>query len=157
VSLILLFRVLLATIWDMGHCPCPQCKILKVNFSNLGLVGDTHARHTEIHTYASDIILQARNFIYQLGEPVSSIAVERLLQAQSLVPTEVRFSSRAGVVACLHIIERICKKTWSIWFPYFFNARGVSHARIRTGCLESGVHTSPSYLKCCSSWENVDK
>jgi hypothetical protein len=55
----------------------------------MGLVRDLRARITKARTYLSDKIARARDFIYKLGKPITGAAVERLLKAQSLIPTIV--------------------------------------------------------------------
>jgi hypothetical protein len=58
----------------------------------MGLVRDLRVRLTKARTYLGDKILRARDFIYKLGKPIGGAAIERLLYAQSLVPTVVCIS-----------------------------------------------------------------
>jgi hypothetical protein len=82
-------RVRIATIRDKGLCPCPRCLVPKTLFDRVGYIRDLQNRLTTARTYARDLVLRARSFIYNLGYGVSSAAVEHLLQAHSLVPTLV--------------------------------------------------------------------
>jgi hypothetical protein len=86
-------RVRIATIRDKGDCPCPRCLVLRVNCGNIGMVGDTRTRTSTVRSYARESILRAWDFIYRLGYGVGSAAVERVLKAQSLVPTLVSTNS----------------------------------------------------------------
>jgi hypothetical protein len=56
----------------------------------MGLILDLRARIKHARQYAIHLIQRAREFIYNLGKPIAGTAVERVLQAQSLVPTVVR-------------------------------------------------------------------
>ena len=89
VFLNLLIRVLLATIRDKGHCPCPRCLVLKTEIPKIGQKVDRRNRLSRGRTYLRDVIKTARHFIYNLGRNVKGAAVERLLEAQSWVPTFV--------------------------------------------------------------------
>jgi hypothetical protein len=82
-------RVLLATIRDKGHCPCPRCLVLKTDIPKVGQKLDCRSRLSKARTYLRDTIQTARKFIYNLGLNVKGAAVERLLEAQSWVPTFV--------------------------------------------------------------------
>ncbi|KAH8981633.1 hypothetical protein EDB92DRAFT_176878 [Lactarius akahatsu] len=67
-------KVLIATIRDMGGCPCPRCTIKKEDFYALGTT-------------------EARDNIYRKGYTLQSEpGVERLLKGDSLVPTLNTFS-----------------------------------------------------------------
>jgi len=87
-------KVLIATIRDMGRCPCPRCTIKKEDFGALGTTIDaksrqTNQRHDDEHFRAT--VQEARNNIYQGGYALGSEpGVEILLREQSLVPTLVR-------------------------------------------------------------------
>ena len=83
------FRVLLATIRDKGHCPCPRCIIPKSNFSQVGWWNDIKARVSQARTYMQNKIVAARDAIYRRGAPIKGAVVERLLKDCSLVPTLV--------------------------------------------------------------------
>jgi hypothetical protein len=87
-----LCRVLLATIRNRGACPCPRCKTLFSDIYKLGFISDMNSRISKARVYAMQTIIHARRFIYSLGLPVAGAAVNRLLQAESLVPTVVCLS-----------------------------------------------------------------
>jgi hypothetical protein len=55
----------------------------------MGLISDLRARVTHARRYVAHLTTQARQFIYNLGKPITGVAVERLLKAKSLVPTVV--------------------------------------------------------------------
>lgn len=86
-------RVLLASIRKNGGCPCPRCLIPKARIQNLGMVRDRQQRSTlqrlddQGRQYK---IEKARHLIYERNYAVDSSAVNKLLKAESLVPTSVR-------------------------------------------------------------------
>ncbi|KAL1939913.1 hypothetical protein VTO73DRAFT_9613 [Trametes versicolor] len=72
-------KVLLATVRDMGNCPCPRCLVLK---SDIHLV----ARQADVNA--------ARALIYNKGKGITSVPVERYLKETSQVPVINAFSER---------------------------------------------------------------
>ena len=76
-------RVLLASVRDKGHRPCPCCKITKAQVADIRTHNDTRRRlkhshqdnHAQRHKIAS-----ARSFIYKKGLGITSKAVEALLK-----------------------------------------------------------------------------
>ncbi|KAG8933829.1 hypothetical protein FRC01_006874 [Tulasnella sp. 417] len=93
-------KVLLATIRNLGDCPCPRCLIRKRDIYKIGTTADQEHRKSRART--DDEARQrrvdlARGFVY--GEqrvPVNSVAVENLLKERSEVPTRNAFSNRLG-------------------------------------------------------------
>lgn len=92
------FRVILASIRNLGDCPCPRCLVPISLAHNFGTSEDIQQR---IDTARVDDqsrqkkISKARKLIYgkfggkkNTNYGVNSAAVERLLKEQSLVPTE---------------------------------------------------------------------
>ncbi len=88
-------RVLLSSIRNMGGCPCPRCLIPK---GSTHLVGTEHDRNERKNlARVNDLeyrknISDARKEIYQNKRVVDGVTVQRLLKAESLVPTEVLIS-----------------------------------------------------------------
>jgi hypothetical protein len=86
-------RVLIATVRDMGACPCPRCLVRKPDLYLLGTYQDQQLRHD--HARHDDdafrrAIRHARNLIYNKGYVVNSNSYEfETLNKMSLVPTEV--------------------------------------------------------------------
>ncbi|KAI0309335.1 hypothetical protein OF83DRAFT_1072198, partial [Amylostereum chailletii] len=92
-------RVKLATVRDKGRCPCPRCGVLMENTQQLGTVADMNFRRTHQRVDGParwNAVWKARRLIYEDGHGVNSVAVERLLQGRSWVPTENAFSSALG-------------------------------------------------------------
>ena len=83
-------RVLIATIHDKGLYPCPRCLIPKSSFHRLGFLSDLKWWLSCARTYLWEMICAARHKIYELGNPIKGMAVERILKDKSLVPTLVR-------------------------------------------------------------------
>jgi hypothetical protein len=85
-------RILIASIRNLGLCPCPRCLIPLNRVHNLGMVRDMNQRKTlarvdDIHRQSK--ITAARRVIYEKHYQVDSTAVENLLQEESWVPNEV--------------------------------------------------------------------
>ena len=86
-------RALIATIHDMGQCPCPWCTIKKEGFSALSTTND--AENHQINWRCNNdnfwvTVQKVRDNIYQDGYAISSgPGVEWLLKEESLVPTLV--------------------------------------------------------------------
>jgi len=86
------FRVLIATIKDMGSCPCPRCLIPKTSFGLLGLFRDMRDRLASLRIYCLPRVTKAREFIYRWGNTVDGSKVQATLGEGSWVPTVVRVS-----------------------------------------------------------------
>jgi hypothetical protein len=84
-----IFRVLIATIKDMGMCPCPRCLTPKSSFGLLGLATDMLNRVNNLRKYALTSVLKAREFIYQSGNTVDGAKVDNALGEGSWVPVLV--------------------------------------------------------------------
>lgn len=92
-------RILLASIRNLGGCPCPRCTI---PLSNVHLVGTKRDRNNRVKLARVDdrrhrnLVSQARRAIYQHNFAVDSAPVERMLKPNSFVPASVRHSSEIG-------------------------------------------------------------
>ena len=86
-------RVLLATIHNLGKCPCPCCEMPRESIPELGTRNDAarrrNLRRQDGHALSHKVKI-ARKAIYESGKGVKSAAVENLLSFGSYVPTEVR-------------------------------------------------------------------
>jgi hypothetical protein len=85
-------RILIASIRNLGNCPCPRCLIPLNRVHNLGMARDITQRATMTRVDDSQrrsIVFAARRIIYELNLQVNSTAVENLLREISLVPTVV--------------------------------------------------------------------
>ncbi|KAG8932511.1 hypothetical protein FRC01_013537 [Tulasnella sp. 417] len=88
-------KVLLATIRDLGKCPCPRCLIKKDKIAALGAQSDCEVRtqsQREDTRSRREKVQKAQDLI-AAGQGVTSTAVENLLADESLVPTENAFST----------------------------------------------------------------
>ncbi|KAF8965639.1 hypothetical protein BDZ97DRAFT_2057933 [Flammula alnicola] len=86
-----------ATIRDMGQCPCPRCKVKKDQISAVGSSSDMSIRKLTARKDDEDRrerVRAARSLIYDKGYVVNSSHVEDLIKKDSLVPTENAFSER---------------------------------------------------------------
>lgn len=85
-------RVLLASIRDIGQCPCPRCRIPLSRVHNIGTVTDMKQRKTLARVddeVKRSKVVAAREIIYEQNFAVDNIDVELLLKEESLVPTNV--------------------------------------------------------------------
>ncbi|KAG1789842.1 uncharacterized protein HD556DRAFT_1446632 [Suillus plorans] len=73
-------KVLIATIKDMGSCPCPRCLTPKSMFASLGLLKDMKSRTNNFRVYVETNIIKAREYIYKLGNTVDVPAQTSNLQ-----------------------------------------------------------------------------
>ena len=109
-------RVLIATIRQLGGCPCTRCLIPTGRLHNLGMVRDRQQHTTLVRSDASrsQLVATAHSFIYEKNYGVDSTAVESLLKPDSWVPTSVSVT-----IISLYFtdpsLERIGRLPWSIW------------------------------------------
>lgn len=84
-------RVLIATIRQLGGCPCPRCLAPATQLHKLGLSCDRQQRLLLVRSDASRtcLVADARKLIYDKNYGVDSTAVELLLKLESWVPTAV--------------------------------------------------------------------
>jgi hypothetical protein len=115
VRLLMSYRVLIATIKDMGVCACPRCLTPKKLFSSLGLLNDMKIRVSKLRVYAMARVVQAREFIYDWGNTVDGTKIEHTLGEGSWVPTVVSIDSSSQFMAGLNslLVESICRKAWT--------------------------------------------
>lgn len=92
VSDLLLFRVLIANIRNLGRCPCPRCLVRKDQIQNVATDIDMVQRQTFARRDTAERrnkIASARELIYEKGYVVDTAQVEAKLKDESLVPTVV--------------------------------------------------------------------
>ena len=88
----LVFRVLIATIRNLGNCPCPRCLIPKFHVHLLATESDLLQRGLSSRSdtaHRREKIMSARKLIYEKHYAVDAAQVEALLKDESLVPTMV--------------------------------------------------------------------
>ncbi|KAI0070884.1 hypothetical protein K474DRAFT_1687288 [Panus rudis PR-1116 ss-1] len=90
-------KVLLATIRNLGSCPCPRCTISIDQILEMGMKRDDTRREKQArqddHTFRWDAN-RAHEHIYENGRGVKSTVVENLLGKKSYVPTKNAFSEK---------------------------------------------------------------
>ncbi|EPQ53855.1 hypothetical protein GLOTRDRAFT_44791 [Gloeophyllum trabeum ATCC 11539] len=90
-------KVLIATVRDMGQCPCPRCLVTKDKLADLGSKEDRTLRQQATRTdddARRARVREARKLIYDAGYVVNGDRVEDVLKAESLVPSHNTFSAR---------------------------------------------------------------
>ncbi|KAJ7053136.1 hypothetical protein C8F01DRAFT_1375308 [Mycena amicta] len=90
-------KVLLATVRNMGKCPCPRCFLPKEQIPDIGMELDKKRREKLARTdndHRRSRIATVRKWIYEWGYKIKSAAVERFLSPFSEVPTSNAFSDR---------------------------------------------------------------
>jgi hypothetical protein len=90
----LLSRVLIANIKNMGQCPCPRCTIRLTDIKDLGKAKDiqTRADGRKPTPQLFHAVKRARKAIFK-GYKVSGSCVERLMGGGSRIPTNVSAST----------------------------------------------------------------
>ena len=86
------FRVMIATIRDLGMFPCPRCLVPKDEIYKIGTDVDRCRREESQRTDSierQDRIKQARKNLYENGYALSAECVDGMLKDGSLVPTKV--------------------------------------------------------------------
>lgn len=108
--------MLIASIRNLGGCPCPRCLIPKDRFQEFATENDISqrtllSRHDTVERRSK--ITSARRIIYEGQYNVDTPQVEALLKPESLVPTIVRVTllqnkvDRADVVVENAFSERL--------------------------------------------------
>ena len=114
--LTLFHRVLLATIRDKGLCPCPRCLVHHSRLDRMGLRRDMANRVKQVRVYLAEQVESARNYIYNLGRPITGTNVQNLLKETSGVPTVVCHNTIRYLLihecADVHHIECFCRPHW---------------------------------------------
>ena len=85
-------RVLLASIRNLGACPCPRCEVKKVQIEQLGTIPDNQRRSNHMRSNTTSLrnrIALCREAIYGRGKNIKSSIVEDFLSPLSYVPTSV--------------------------------------------------------------------
>ena len=83
-------RILLASIRNLGHCPCPRCLIPMEH--NMGMPRDMTQRKSLVcidNVQQRSRVKAAHEAIYVKNSAIDSMAVQNLLKEDSLVPTAV--------------------------------------------------------------------
>jgi hypothetical protein len=90
----LLGRVLIANIKNMGQCPCPRCSVRLTDIKDLGKANDnqTRANSRKPTPQLFHAVKRARKAIFK-GYKVSGSRVERLMGGGSQIPTNVSTST----------------------------------------------------------------
>lgn len=91
--LIMCSRIILASIRNLGICPCPRCLIPKSLTHSLGMTRDMSKRLSLARVDDNQrrgSVSTARKLIYERNYAVDSVPIENILKEQSLVPTTVR-------------------------------------------------------------------
>lgn len=87
------FRVLIATIKNLGRCPCPSCLVKKADIPKVGTVPDMKTRTEKVRVddeHRRYDIETARRQIFENGTRINSDAIDNILGGSG-VPTRVSF------------------------------------------------------------------
>ena len=115
-------RVLLATIRNLGGCPCPRCELTKDQISQVGTIPDDNRRTRLKRTNGTRLswnIRVARDAIYQYGKTIKSKVVEDILFPLSYVPTSV--NSPQSIRLYLLLVLTVTKNAFSDRFGESFD------------------------------------
>ncbi|KAG2045967.1 hypothetical protein BDR06DRAFT_1040545 [Suillus hirtellus] len=130
-------KALLATIRNLGGCPCPRCLIPKSRVHNLGLSLDMKQRQTLMRiddNARKSKVTVSRELVYDHGCGVRSSCVENLLKEHSLVPTSNAFSERLGCLGfnlfIMLVVDLMHEFELGVWKALFVHLiRILSSAR----------------------------
>ncbi|KAG2740132.1 hypothetical protein P692DRAFT_201842539 [Suillus brevipes Sb2] len=86
-------KALIATIKDMGSCPCPRCLLPKASF---GLFRGLQDRLANLRAYCLESVVMARSFIFSGGNTINGSKVQVTLGEGSWVPTVNAFAEKLG-------------------------------------------------------------
>ena len=92
IDVILFTRILLASIRNLGQCPCPRCLVTMSSVHKLGMRSDMRQRTSNTrkdNACRQSKVISARRLIHEKNYSVNSAAIEGLLKDESLVPTSV--------------------------------------------------------------------
>ncbi|KAG2751869.1 hypothetical protein P692DRAFT_201683986, partial [Suillus brevipes Sb2] len=116
-------KALIATIKDMGSCPCPRCLTPKNMFTSLGLVKDMQSRLINLRQYAMTKVKQAREYIYRQGNTVDGAKVDDALGEGSWVPVLNQFVNRLGSLGldpfCMLVVDFMHECELGTWKSLF--------------------------------------
>ncbi|KAH7904490.1 hypothetical protein BJ138DRAFT_1019091 [Hygrophoropsis aurantiaca] len=134
-------KILLACIRNRGGCPCPRCLIPLSRVQNLGMARDMAQRRSLARVdddRRRNAISNARNLIYEKGWAVSSAPVEKLLKADSLVPTANAFSEKLtplGInIFLMFVVDLLHEVEIGVWKTLFVHLLRILEA-CNTGLL----------------------
>ena len=103
-------RILIASIRNLGICPCPQCTTPMTHVPEMGTPNDMKQRQLLVRTDNDsrwNKVLQARELIYERNYAVNTPQIERSLRDQSLVPTAVSEDSlNSTLIWCTNTIVK---------------------------------------------------
>ena len=150
----------------LGGCPCPRCKILLKNIPLLGTKADRKACNTLKHHDNLDLktaISNAHHAIYEKKCGVTSVAVERELDAESLTPASVRILFFDATVIWMtnwckqswYYLECIFWQTFSAWIRLVFHISSGPYAWGWTWGLEGFDDSSFADFEC-NQWKSIE-
>jgi len=85
-------RIIIVSLRNLGHCPCPRCLIPMDRVPNMGMPRDMsqHVSLMRVDNVKWRIRVKAvHEAIYEHNHGVGGVAVEKLLKEHSLVPAAV--------------------------------------------------------------------
>ena len=152
----LIDRVLLCCIKQLGKYPCPTCLILKKKVLLLGTKHNawTHTHHkcTDDHVYWLKIKTTQKH-IYLNGQLLNGKWLDALLSAESLVPTEVHETPKfKWVWLLIYLSECIFLSIIKTRLWFLFNVCAWFTSRVWIGCLEVDFQTFDEDPVCAREW-----
>ena len=140
-------RVLLATIRNLGKCPCPRCLILKEQIPKMGTVWDMQQRGAKTDRVSNIHLWQtvdgACKAIYPYGKGVKSASMGGWLVDKSYVPTAVSILTYFIILRNLNLIynqERVLRSSFWVWDQHFHIFYRWPYAWSGTRFMESNIY-----------------
>ncbi|KAG2052328.1 hypothetical protein BDR06DRAFT_983179 [Suillus hirtellus] len=128
-------KVLIATIRNLGGCPCPCCLIPKDWIQNMGSTWDRQQHKTLEHNpqKRGTLVSAAHKLIYEKNYSVSSMLVESILKPESWVPTSNSFIDRLSPMGfnifCALVVDLLHKFEISVWKMLFIHLLHIISAQ----------------------------
>lgn len=144
----------MASVRNMGLCPCPRCLIKKTELSALGTPrDDTRRANIRVNSqhFRTKVSL-ARDIIYRQGYRVNADVVNILLKEESLVPTTVCPLDHFTITSLNHIGSPIECIPHQVHGPQHFHIVCCgSDAWVWVGCLQGLPDPSSPASVCLRS------
>ncbi|KZV99192.1 hypothetical protein EXIGLDRAFT_712500 [Exidia glandulosa HHB12029] len=129
-------KVMLATIRDMGGCPCPRCLVKKADLDLLGTAADMKTRTENKRCDGPERqrwVGAARTLLYKVGLALGNDKIEALLKPHSWVPTQNAFSWLTSLndpdICQLLVVDIMHEYELGVWKALFAHLIRILHTQ----------------------------
>ncbi|KZV59901.1 hypothetical protein PENSPDRAFT_694744 [Peniophora sp. CONT] len=143
-------KVLLATVRNMGNCPCPRWTIPKEKIPKVGMQRDDarrarDARDDKGYERQANV---AHSAVYEKGKPVRGVDVQNILGAESYVPTKNAFLAlgKFGLsIFTLFVVDLMHEFELSVWKSVFIHLIRILVILNAVGVLDKRYREIPTF------------